>query len=273
MVITAKLSDSLKTIKLNKYERNLWVALLARGSASAGELSDISKVPRSRCYDVLQSLADKGFVVVQSSKPLKYVAIQPKEALERAKKHVLEDAKEIGNKIDRLVKSDAIKDLERIYKDGVETVLPEEMTGTIRTRKGMHEQIGFMLKKSKKYVKLMTTEGGLSDIIENHEAAMQKAAKSGVKIHVLAPLSKNSEAVKSLSKYAQVRNLEDTEHVKKILARLCISDGEEFLVGLTDDTKIHPTQDISFWTQSRHASSNVFEPMFDLAWHSAKAAK
>ena len=46
MVASARALDALKTIGLNKYERNLWVALLSRGSATAGELSDISNVPR-----------------------------------------------------------------------------------------------------------------------------------------------------------------------------------------------------------------------------------
>src|SRR3989338_4070236 len=104
MVTNARTLDALKTIGLNKYERNLWVALLSRGASTAGELSDISNVPRSRCYDVLESLSSRGFVVMQPGKPMKYVAVPPKEAMERAKKKVLEGAHETANRIDRLVK-------------------------------------------------------------------------------------------------------------------------------------------------------------------------
>lgn len=86
MLASAKVMDALKSIGLNLYERKLWLALLARGTSTAGELSEIASVPRSRAYDVLQSLAEKGFVVVQSAKPIRYVAIAPDEALERAKK-------------------------------------------------------------------------------------------------------------------------------------------------------------------------------------------
>ena len=87
MLASQKVFDSLKGIGLNLYERKLWVALLARGTSTAGELSSMANVPRSRSYDILQSLAEKGFVVVQTAKPLKYVAIAPEEALERAKKN------------------------------------------------------------------------------------------------------------------------------------------------------------------------------------------
>jgi len=78
-----KTFDMLKTLGLNSYERKLYVVLLAKGTSSAGTLSELSGVPRSRTYDVLESLADKGFVVIQSNKPLRYVAVRPKEALDR----------------------------------------------------------------------------------------------------------------------------------------------------------------------------------------------
>lgn len=89
MLASQKVFDSLKGIGLNLYERKLWVALLARGTSTAGELSSMATVPRSRSYDILQSLAEKGFVVVQTAKPLKYVATSPEEALERAKRKLL----------------------------------------------------------------------------------------------------------------------------------------------------------------------------------------
>jgi len=82
MVATTELLDALKSIGLNLYERKIYVSLLAKGVATAAEVSELATVPRSRSYDVLESLAEKGFVVVQPSKPIKYVALKPAEALE-----------------------------------------------------------------------------------------------------------------------------------------------------------------------------------------------
>ncbi|MCX6815461.1 MAG: hypothetical protein NT120_01235, partial [Candidatus Aenigmarchaeota archaeon] len=157
MVASNKTLDMLKTIGLNKYERNLWVGLLSRGSSTAGELSDISNVPRSRCYDVLESLADKGFIIVQPGKPMKYVAIHPKEALDRVKKKVHQEAVEMGDKIERLVKSDAIKELEKLHKENIKTVKPEDLTGALKGRYAMLQQVETMMKGAKKSVKYMTT--------------------------------------------------------------------------------------------------------------------
>ena len=68
-----------KLFGLNTYEARIWAALLSRGVSTAGELSDIANVPRSRSYDVLESLEKKGFVVMKVGKPIKYLAIPPKE--------------------------------------------------------------------------------------------------------------------------------------------------------------------------------------------------
>ena len=236
MVASSKTLDALRTIGLNKYERNLWVALLSRGSSTAGELSDISNVPRSRCYDVLESLADRGFVIVQPGKPMKYVAVQPREALERLKKKVHQEAVETSDKVDRLVKSEHIKELERIHKDNIKTVKPEDLTGALKGRYAMLQQLETMMKNAKKTIKLMTTENGLTELAENHSNVLKKASESGVKIQIAAPVTKNTaEHAKALGKYAQVRNLEGAENIQKFLGRMCVVDGEEFVLGLTDD--------------------------------------
>ena len=102
MIVSQAVLDELKQIGLNLYERKLWAALLSRGTSTAGELSSLAKVPHSRTYDVLESLAEKGFVMIQSSKPLKYVVIAPSEALERSKKKLKEKLNVTLERIEKL---------------------------------------------------------------------------------------------------------------------------------------------------------------------------
>ncbi len=274
MVATSKTLDALRTIGLNKYERNLWTALLSRGAATAGELADISNVPRSRCYDVLESLAERGFVVIQPGKPLKYVSIHPREALERAKKKIQEEAREVGEKIERLAKSDAIKELEKLHKDNIKTVHPEDLTGALRGRNAMHSHMESMLKRATKSVKLMTSETGLNEIHDNHLNLIKKISSNGVKVQLIAPITaRNSEFAKALAKHAQVKDLQNMELISKVAGRLCIVDSQEFVMGLTDDAKTHPTQDVALWTQSDHVASNFLEPVFDMVWQNSKQVK
>ena len=82
------LADLRRNFDLNLYEVKLWASLLSRGVSTAGELSDIADVPRSRSYDVLESLEKKGFVVMKTGKPIKYIAIPPTEVVDRVKKNM-----------------------------------------------------------------------------------------------------------------------------------------------------------------------------------------
>src|SRR3989344_9580962 len=114
MVVSQKVLDALRDIGLNLYERKLFAALLARGTSTAGELAEIANVPRSRSYDVLESLAAKGFLVAQNSKPLRYVAIDPQEALNRASQKLQEDMELTMKKIDQLKNSDVLKEMSEL---------------------------------------------------------------------------------------------------------------------------------------------------------------
>src|SRR4030043_2475338 len=88
------LSKLRRYFNLNLYEVKIWAALLSRGVSTAGELSDIANVPRSRSYDVLESLEKKGFVVMKLGKPIKYLAVEPGEVVERVKKSIRREAEE-----------------------------------------------------------------------------------------------------------------------------------------------------------------------------------
>src|SRR3989338_8394310 len=105
MIVQKGFLTKLKDFGLNSYESKLWTALLSRGISTAGELSDIANVPRSRSYDVLESLEKKGFIVMKLGKPIKYIAVPPEEVLERVKKKVKEDTDKQINIIESLKNS------------------------------------------------------------------------------------------------------------------------------------------------------------------------
>ena len=72
MIVQKEFLQRLKRdFSLNIYEVKIWTALLSRGIATAGELADISGVPRSRCYDVLETLEKKNFIIMKIGKPIK----------------------------------------------------------------------------------------------------------------------------------------------------------------------------------------------------------
>ncbi|HIQ49916.1 MAG TPA: TrmB family transcriptional regulator [Nanoarchaeota archaeon] len=265
MLVSEKVMDALKSIGLNLYERKIWVALLSRGVASAGELSEIAKIPRSRAYDVLESLADKGFVIIQNSKPLKYVAIDPKEALERAKKQIMKKAEEMIAKIDDLKNSEIIKELDKLYKEGMKVIDPGELTGAIKGRDILYQQLETMFKNAKKYISIFAPPETIKEIHNTHGHVLEKLSSKGVNVKILTNKPLDAEFLENLKKIGEVRKITTS---KNTTGRFCLIDGKHVIISLTDHTA-HPLQDTAIWASSEHAAS-VFEHMFDSLWEKAE---
>lgn len=268
MLVSAKVMDALKGIGLNLYERKLWVALLARGTSTAGELSGIANVPRSRAYDVLQSLAEKGFVVVQIAKPIRYVAIAPEEALERAKKKIEEDLASMQEKIDDFKSSPAMKELSDLFSQGLKLISPQEMTGALKGKYLVSQQLGTMFKEAAQRIDIVTTPDGLNELYETHLDILKKAKEKGVEIKIATTgTEKCADALKALGGVAEMRVVNDKE--LPVSGRIFVVDGKQLVFGLTD-SKVHSTQDMVVWSKSEHAAANVMEPLFKLIWSHSK---
>jgi len=269
MIGSSELMDALKGIGLNLYERRLWVALLVKGTATAGELSAIANVPRSRTYDVLQTLADRGFVVVQTSKPLKYVAISPTEALDKAKQRLVEKFKELEMKIDKLKTSKLINEVNTLYKQGMKLVSPEDITGALKGKYSLLQHIDSMLRNANSTVKIVTTPSGLNDLFENHISILKKLNERGIKIKIATKIDKScSDAIKAFSGIAEIRNIAQEE--LPLTGRFYVIDGQQMMMGLSDPEVVHSSQDMMFWTKSEHVTRGVIEPLFDLVWEKSK---
>ena len=263
MVASTEVLDALKSIGLNLYERKIFVALLAKGVATAAEVSEIATVPRSRSYDILESLSEKGFVMVQPSKPIKYVALAPQEAMERTKQSLRKKHDEMVERIDKIKASKVITEMEKIYKDGLNLVQPTEMTGTLKGRYVIDRQLKSAFKDAVKTIEIMTTEQGLSDLYSKHFRALKKANRSGVKVRVVAPFSEDS-IQKAFSQIAEIKRITRPQ------GRMAIIDGTNMLMSLTNDKDVHETQDIALWASSEHAVNSMASPLFNNIWTRGK---
>ncbi len=257
MVVSNEVLDGLKGIGLNLYERKIFVALLAKGIATAGEVSNIAKVPRSRSYDILESLSEKGFVVLQPSKPIRYVALEPKDALERVKQNLERKHEELQERVDKFSASNHVVELENLFKQGFSLIQPFEMTGTIKGRHAINQQMRSLFKKAKDKITVITTQSGLEDLHKVHFNTLKKASKKGIKVKIFAPIEGNKE--RHVSELKQVAEL---KHLEVPLGRVSTIDNDNVMLSLTDDTKIHETQDVAFWANSQHLVKDIMAPLF-----------
>ena len=259
------LSKLRRFFNLNLYEVKIWTALLSRGVSTAGELSDIANVPRSRSYDVLESLKKKGFVIMKLGKPIKYIAVPPKEVVERVKKNVQDYAKEEVKKLSDLKNTEIVDELSTLHTQGVELVEPADLSGSLRGRHNLYNHLELTIRNAEESVTLMTTAQGFLRKVEGFRPTFEKLKKRGVKIRIAAPITKDSmPALKELQGIAEVRHTDSK-------ARFCIVDGKEIVFMVLDDTEVHPTYDIGIWVNTPFFAG-ALENLFELAWKSMKPA-
>lgn len=260
------LSKLRRFFALNLYEVKIWTALLSRGVSTAGELSDIANVPRSRSYDVLESLEKKGFVVMKLGKPIKYIAVPPGEVVERVKKNMKADADDKIKRLEELKHNEVLSELNSLHTQGVELVDPTDLSGSLRGRHNLYNHLELTIRNAESTVTIMTTSQGLIRKIEGLKSTFEQIKKRGVKIRIAAPLTKEAkEAVKDLQGIAEIRHSDSK-------ARFTVVDGKEVIFMVMNDTEVHPTYDIGIWVNTPFFAA-ALEDLFEQAWKNMKTAK
>jgi len=94
---------------LSEYEARAYVATVALGEGTVREISLESGVPRSRAYDVMERLAERGFVQVSNSTPICYRANDPliasqnlMEEIKHANDEIVKELNEINRRAEKV---------------------------------------------------------------------------------------------------------------------------------------------------------------------------
>lgn len=256
-----------KIFDLNLYEVKVWTALLSRGTSTAGELSNISDVPRSRTYDILESLDKKGFIIMKLGKPIKFFALKPEEVVERVKKNLVQSAQEKSKRLETLKDDDVLKELHSLFTQGVKFVEPSDLSGSLRGRQNLYNHLDMMIRDAEKTITIVTTAEGLNRKMEALMPSLEKCKKRGIKIKIAAPIDNNNiKIARDFKKVAEVRNMQN------IKARFTIIDSNQLMFMLLDDEKFHPNYDIGVWINTEFFAQTL-EQLFELAWREMKVVK
>jgi HTH-type transcriptional regulator, sugar sensing transcriptional regulator len=258
------LSKLRRYFDLNLYEVKLWAALLSRGVSTAGELSDIADVPRSRSYDVLESLEKKGFVVMKLGKPIKYIAIPPAEVVDRVKKNMHMNAQEKVKRLDGVRGSPLMTELETLHTQGIALVDPTDLSGCLRGRHNLYNHLDLLIKEAKDSVNIMTTEKGFLRKMEGLKATLEKVKKKGVKVRIAAPLGAEGKKLA-----ASLKGIAEVKHNDKVNSRFMTVDATDMVFMMLDDKDVHPSYDLGVWVKTPYFASSM-DSMFNTAWNSLK---
>jgi len=261
------LSRLRKIFDLNLYEVKVWTALLSRRTSTAGELSSISDVPRSRTYDILESLEKKGFIIMKLGKPIKFVALKPEEVVERVKKNMVVEAKEKSKRLEKLKGDEVLDELNVLFRDGVKYIEPTDLSGSLKGRQNLYNHLDMLIREAEETITLVTTSDGLNRKLEVLLPSLEKAKKRGVKIRIAAPI--NSSNLKIAKEFQKVGEVKDIEQLN---ARFCIIDSEQLMFMLLNDDTVHPSYDVGVWINTEFFSQ-ALESLFEIAWKNFKPIK
>ena len=247
MIIKPELVKRIKEyFNLNIYETKVWLALLSKGIASAGEVAELSGVPRSRTYDVLESLEKRGFAITKIGKPVKYISVKPTEVIEKIKSKAMIEAQEKVKSLSLLKSTQEYIELEQLHNSGISPIKSSEIAGSLRGRSNVLSRIRDLLENSKKEAFICTSASDFEDKSRVLNSVIEKLGQRNIKLRIA--LSGDPDKIKKV-------NVKFNLKAKPIdsNARIFMSDKKEILLMVTPENaeeEIGVWLDSSFFTES-----------------------
>jgi sugar-specific transcriptional regulator TrmB len=260
MLVQKELINKIKDyFDLNVYETKVWLALLGKGVASAGEIAEVSGVPRSRTYDVLESLEKKGFAIVKLGKPVKYLGVKPKMILEKLKNNVRKDAEERVVTLSNIKETEEFGKLEEIYREGINPVKRDDLSAALRGKSNISSYLKDVLDNAKKEVIICLSAEELKFKAKLFKDTFDKLSKANIKIKLA--LSGSKEIIEQLSKLFNLK-------IKRIEidSKFFIIDRSEVLFYLSRNSS---KDDSAIWLNSEFFAQ-AFASLFETAVGSSK---
>jgi len=256
MILKKELIDSIKShFGLNIYETKVWLALLSKGVASAGEIAELSEVPRSRTYDVLESLEKQGFAMQKIGKPVKYMAVKPLSVIDKLKKNAMNQMQEKVSVLTNIRDTSEYKELESLHSSQSELIKKQDISGTISGRINVNSQISDVLNLAKKEVIICAPCEEIKKRIKLLEPIIKTLDKNGIKI-ILA-LKGEDDEIKQLGDKLKIKAKKINIH-----ASFYIADKTEILFMLNDSDA--GNEQMAVWFSSPFFVQS-FSTLFNLA--------
>lgn len=258
MMIKPELIKKIKSyFDLNIYETKVWLALLSRGVSSAGEIAEISSVPRSRTYDVLENLEKRGFAIEKLGKPVKYIAVRPEVVIEKLKNNTTKNAEEKIKTLTGLKETKEYLELTELHKSGIEPIKNNELSTSIKGRSNLYTQMKYIMESAKNHVYVSSSSYELLSKQKMFEESFARLKKANIDTKVIIPDSE--EEAKKLSKKFGI-----TIKSKSINARFVIVDKREIIFTIKP-TSVHEDFDYGVWINSDFFATSM-SYLFELAW-------
>ena len=150
-IVEENTSSVLSELGLNEYETKAYLAILESGVVVAREISDRSRIPYAKVYQVLDSLISKNLIEGDEGRPKKFYANMPSESLIDRLKSLESEWQSKHEKRKSKVKQ-ILPELDTLYTQSSRSVQKEEGIFTIVGLSNILSRIGKLKKQTKKTI-------------------------------------------------------------------------------------------------------------------------
>lgn len=230
---------------LTEYEGRTYLALVVSGPATARDLANVSRVPRTKIYGVLDELHAKGLVQLLPDRPRRFEAVPVDRYLGQ-----FED--QIKAKLARLK-----ADREALAAEFPKAP-PRGRAGSFNVVKGRKNVAGRVVEMLGRATQELVASGSASlpQRLLHLRPELEALAKRGVQVRVLAALEpRNEAAVQQLRAVADVRGLK----VPSAGSGTVVVDGKESLMCHFVPDDDHPSKgdDVGIWSDDPAIVSDI----------------
>jgi sugar-specific transcriptional regulator TrmB len=246
---------------LTEYQARAYLTLLDVGTATASQVSPLSRVPRTRIYATMQQLHQKGLVQILPETPLRYQPVPFEAYLQTLAEELRSRVKRIEAGQDALAREFAISARAEPEARG--------RFEAIYGRKNVRERLLRMFATATGEVIGIGTTKSPGRILGAFRPNLVEMSAKGVRLrYAFCFTPENRDDVRGLLPHAEVRHIDFMMPVY-----MHVVDGKEFLMShpIPDDDSSYRGDDIAVWTDDP-AIAGAMSEMSERIWEMGRPA-
>lgn len=171
-----------EVLDLTEYETEALQGLLKLGRTSAPDLADATGIPKARVYEVLDELADAGYIKIIPERPKQYQPKPPEDILDRAIENRRQDFTQFHSNIESL-RSRFINEFGPLYEAATDEVTPtEELFYVVDVGEASERETHTLYTEATREINVVTKS---FEYFDNIQPAIQDALDRGISMRVL----------------------------------------------------------------------------------------
>lgn len=254
---------ALKRLGLTEYEAKVYVNLARGDPKTAGELSFISGVPRTKLYGSLRGLERKGLVKILHDKPERFGASSPSEFLFPLAENSVKDAQDSLEKVQSLVL--AYESSKLILGKGISV---KTELSVLQGRSAINEGIKRLLLGSSESAAIVASGNGMIRLYRSQAESIERLVSKGVRVRLITHVTpQNLSVAKEMANILQFRSS------PKLNFQAFVADSSDimFVEAVPDDLDDEVGSDVGVISQNPQIISG-FSHLYDLIWASLPSA-